>query len=44
MAASASNMIIDAPAGEPVMHLTRVFDAPRELVWDTFTKAEHIAR
>ena len=44
MAASASDMIVDAPAGEPVMHLTRVFDAPRELVWDTFTKAEHLAR
>ena len=43
MAASASDMIIDAPAGEPVMRLTRMFDAPRELVWDTFTKAEHIA-
>lgn len=22
--------------------LTRTFDAPRELVWDTFTKAEHL--
>ena len=37
-------MTVDAPAGEPVMHLTRRFDAPRELVWETFTKAEHIAR
>ena len=44
MAANASDMIIDAPVGEPVMRLTRVLDAPRELVWDTFTKAEHIAR
>lgn len=44
MAANASDMIVDAPAGEPVMHLTRVFDAPRELVWDTFTRAEHLAR
>jgi len=44
MAANASDMIVDAPTGEPVMHLTRVLDAPRELVWDTFTKAEHIAR
>ena len=35
---------IDAPPGEPVMHLTRRFDAPRALVWETFTKAEHIAR
>ena len=44
MAANASDMIIDAPANEPVMRLARVLDAPRTLVWDTFTKAEHIAR
>jgi len=44
MAANASDMIVDAPAGEPVMHLTRVLNAPRELVWETFTKPEHIAR
>jgi uncharacterized protein YndB with AHSA1/START domain len=37
-------MVVDAPTQEPVMHLERVFDAPRGLVWDTFTKAEHIAR
>ena len=24
--------------------LTRVFDAPRELVWQTFTQAEHLAK
>jgi uncharacterized protein YndB with AHSA1/START domain len=35
--------MVDAPANEPVMHLTRIFDAPRDLVWDAFTKAEHIA-
>ena len=44
MTANASDMIIDAPSGEPVMHLTRIFDAPRDLVWDTFTNADHIAR
>jgi uncharacterized protein YndB with AHSA1/START domain len=42
--AARNEMTADAPAGEPVMHLTRMFDAPRELVWETFTKAEHIAR
>jgi uncharacterized protein YndB with AHSA1/START domain len=26
------------------MRLTRMFDAPRTLVWDAFTKPEHIAR
>ncbi|MEI9932766.1 MAG: SRPBCC domain-containing protein [Rhizomicrobium sp.] len=44
MAASAREILVDAPANEPVMHLTRLFDAPRKLVWDCFTKAEHIAR
>jgi len=44
MAPSASDMIVDVPPGEPVMHLTRVLDAPRELVWETFTRPEHIAR
>ena len=37
-------MIVEAPPGEAVMRLTRSFGAPRELVWATFTKAEHIAR
>jgi uncharacterized protein YndB with AHSA1/START domain len=42
--AAGNEIEVDAPAGEPVMHLTRRFDAPRDLVWETFTKAEHIAR
>lgn len=37
-------MIAETPAGEPVMRLTRMFDAPRELVWETFTRPEHVAR
>ena len=44
MHANAKEITVDAPAGEPVMRLTRLFDAPRALVWETFTKAEHIAR
>jgi uncharacterized protein YndB with AHSA1/START domain len=44
VAASAKEILVDAPAGELVMHLPRVFDAPRELVWETLTKAEHIAQ
>lgn len=43
-AGSDSAIMVDTPAGEPVMRLMRSFDAPRELVWETFTKAEHIAR
>jgi len=40
----AHEILVDAPPGEPTMTLTRMFDAPRELVWDCFTKAEHVAR
>lgn len=32
------------PENEPVMLASRVFDAPRELVWECFTKAEHMAK
>lgn len=39
-----AGVTVDAPEDEPVMRLSRMFDAPQELVWDTFTKAEHIAR
>jgi uncharacterized protein YndB with AHSA1/START domain len=39
-----SEILIDAPAGEPAMRLTRMFDASRALVWETFTKAAHIKR
>lgn len=31
-------------ASEREMVVTRVFDAPRELVWEAWTKAEHLAR
>lgn len=44
MGANARDILVDAPAREPTMRLTRLFDAPRELVWDAFTRAEHIAR
>jgi uncharacterized protein YndB with AHSA1/START domain len=32
------------PPDEPVIAITRTFDAPRELVWETFTRPEHMAR
>ena len=35
---------IEAPAGEPVMILTRTFDAPRSLVWRAMSQPEHIVR
>lgn len=30
--------------GARELQMTRVFDAPRELVWDAYTKREHISR
>jgi uncharacterized protein YndB with AHSA1/START domain len=32
---------IELLPGEPVMIMTRMFDAPRELVWRTFAEPEH---
>jgi uncharacterized protein YndB with AHSA1/START domain len=32
------------PADEPIMVITRVFQAPRELVWQACTRPEHMAR
>lgn len=32
------------PADEPIMVITRVFQAPRELVWEACTRPEHMAR
>jgi uncharacterized protein YndB with AHSA1/START domain len=34
---------IETPAGEPVLVVTRNFDAPRGLVWDCYTKPAHLA-
>lgn len=35
---------IEAPTGEPIIRMTRIFDAPRELVWMAWTRPEHVAR
>jgi uncharacterized protein YndB with AHSA1/START domain len=34
----------NAPYGERTMTLTRVFDAPRELVWRAWTDSKHLAQ
>jgi uncharacterized protein YndB with AHSA1/START domain len=34
--------VFDYPAGEPIIVMTRTFDAPRELVWAALTEARHI--
>jgi hypothetical protein len=33
-----------APVGEREIATTRIFDAPRELVWKVWTEREHIER
>ncbi len=38
------NLKVNAPAGEPIIIMTRTFDAPRALVWKAMTEREHIAR
>jgi uncharacterized protein YndB with AHSA1/START domain len=39
-----SELKVNAPAGEPIVTMTRTFDAPRALVWKAMTEREHIAR
>jgi uncharacterized protein YndB with AHSA1/START domain len=41
---NASKTLTVSPAGEREILLTRDFDAPRELVWDAFTKCDLIKR
>lgn len=38
-----ANSATDAPAGEREIVLARTYDAPRELVWRAWTRAEHLA-
>lgn len=42
--AAAHGVAIDLSADEPIITLTRVFDAPREKVWLAFTTPEHVVR
>ena len=35
---------VEAPAAEPIIVLSRSFNAPRRLVWKVMTEPEHIAR
>ena len=34
---------IETPAGEPLLIVTRAFDAPRALVWECYTTPAHLA-
>jgi uncharacterized protein YndB with AHSA1/START domain len=38
------NTTTDIPAGDAVIVMRRVFDAPRPLVWKMMTQAEHVAK
>ncbi len=35
---------VNAPAGERIIIMTRIFEAPRALVWKVMTEREHIGR
>jgi uncharacterized protein YndB with AHSA1/START domain len=35
---------IEAPKDQPVIHMTRTFSAPRELVWKAISEPEHAVR
>lgn len=39
-----NDLKVNAPAGESFLTMTRIFDAPRALVWKAMTEREHIAR
>lgn len=39
-----ADLKIDAPANEPVIHMTRTFNAPRALVWKAISEPEHAVR
>ena len=33
-----------APAGEPIIVMTRTLNAPRALVWEVWTNPKHVAK
>jgi uncharacterized protein YndB with AHSA1/START domain len=39
-----SNLITDEETGKPKLVLTRIFEAPRTLVWKAWTNPEHLAK
>ena len=36
------SLVIALPDSEPVVRMSRIFEAPRELVWEALTNAEHL--
>ena len=39
-----NKMLVETPEGEPIIRMSRTFDAPRMLVWRAWTRPEHVAR
>lgn len=39
-----SKMLVETPEGDPIIVMSRSFDAPRALVWRAWTQPEHVAR
>lgn len=39
-----TDLEITAPPGEPVIYMTRTFNAPRALVWKALSEPEHVVR
>lgn len=39
-----NKLTVAAPADEPVIIMTREFDAPRALIFELYTKPEHVMR
>ncbi|BBD38992.1 SRPBCC family protein [Aminobacter sp. NyZ550] len=39
-----NKMLVETPEGEPIIRMSRSFDAPRTLVWRAWTRPEHVAR
>ena len=35
-------LVLDAPADQPTIVISRMFDAPRELIWQAMTRPEHL--
>jgi uncharacterized protein YndB with AHSA1/START domain len=35
---------IDVPSDEPILVMTRIYDAPRALVWKAITRPEHVRK
>jgi uncharacterized protein YndB with AHSA1/START domain len=38
-----NDLTVELPTDEPLIVMTRMFDAPPELVWKVWTSAEHVA-